>query len=317
MNAATARVGKYTIHRLIAQGGMGKIYKARHPTLKRDIILKRLNVTGNRTIDRRFLREARLMMDFRHDHIVQVYDHFKEGPFYYIAMEYIDGISLADLIDKHRYLRNDVALLIFYEICKALKYAHDRGVIHRDIKPENILISRRGEVKLTDFGIARADDSRLEGLTRNMTLGTPAYMSPEQLENSSRVDCRSDIYSLGVVLYRMVTGRCPFPGNITPETITLITMGRYRPPQKINPEISGFIRRVIRRAMHRMPQKRYANLNQLIGKLEKKLGRQTDAGYIRDVLRNYIRGQKLPARPSLFNFYRIKKTTGGTPHERR
>ncbi|MCB1320297.1 MAG: serine/threonine protein kinase, partial [Leptospiraceae bacterium] len=249
MNAATARVGKYTIHRLIAQGGMGKIYKARHPTLKRDIILKRLNVTGNRTIDRRFLREARLMMDFRHDHIVQVYDHFKEGPFYYIAMEYIDGISLADLIDKHRYLRNDVALLIFYEICKALKYAHDRGVIHRDIKPENILISRRGEVKLTDFGIARADDSRLEGLTRNMTLGTPAYMSPEQLENSSRVDCRSDIYSLGVVLYRMVTGRCPFPGNITPETITLITMGRYRPPQKINPKISGFIRRVIRRAM--------------------------------------------------------------------
>lgn len=286
--AKKTKVGKYTIIKMIAKGGMGKIYRARHPTLNRDIILKRLTLVGNKTIARRFLREAELMMDFREDRIVQVYDHFKEGPSYYIAMEFVDGISLAEVIEKHRYLPNDIAMMIFYEICRALKYAHDMGVVHRDIKPENILISRAGAVKLTDFGIATSKENHGEDLTRDMTLGTPAYMSPEQIENSATVDQRSDIYSLGILLYKMVTGKSPYPGNMTPETITRITRGEYRPPQKINPKISGFLRRIIRKAMHRLPQKRYADLDGPIQKIGYRLGRFKDSEKIKNELRAFL-----------------------------
>ena len=283
------KVGKYTILKRIARGGMGTIYKARHPTLERDIILKRLTLVGNKGITERFRREARLMLDFREDRIVQVYDHFKEGASYYIAMEYVDGVTLGDLVEKHRYLPNDIALLIFYEVCRALKYAHDKGVIHRDIKPENIMISRTGEVKLTDFGIATSRDTKDEHLTRNMTLGTPAYMSPEQIEDSSKVDRRSDIYSMGVLLYKMVTGKSPYPGNMTPETITLITMGRYRPPRKVNPRVSSFLQKIIRRAMHREPKQRYADLEELIDKLAARLGPLKSSARIQPMLRAFLR----------------------------
>lgn len=288
------RVGKYQIIRMIARGGMGQIFKARHPTLKRDVILKKLTLNGNTTINKRFLREARLMMDFRDDRIVQVYDHFKNNNSLYIVMEYIDGISLGDLIKKNRYLSNEVALMIFHEICKALKYAHDKGVIHRDIKPENILISRRGEVKLTDFGIATSDTEQNECLTRNMTLGTPAYMSPEQIENSSKVDNRSDIYSLGVLLYKMLTSRTPFPGNMTPETITLITMGRYQTARSINPKISRFLAGIVKKCMHRNPHKRFSDLDQIINKTRRKLGSQNTSEKISETLMYYIRGRKNP-----------------------
>ncbi len=286
--ARKTKVGKYTIIKMIAQGGMGKIYRARHPTLNRDIILKRLALAGNKTIARRFLREAELMLDFREDRIVQVYDHFKEGASYYIAMEFVDGISLAEVIEKHRYLPNDIALMIFYEICRALKYAHDKGVVHRDIKPENILISRTGAVKLTDFGIATSKESHGENLTRDMTLGTPAYMSPEQIDNSSTVDHRSDIYSLGVVLYKMVTGKSPYPGNMTPETITRIARGEYRPPHQINPKISSFLRGIIKKAMHRLPEKRYNDLEGPIAKIGRRLGSLRNSENIKSELRAFL-----------------------------
>ena len=170
-------VGKYEVTIKIAEGGMGAVFKAKHPTLNRDVILKKLTLKRSASITERFKREARLMIDFSNDNIVQVYDHFKEGNSYYIVMEFVDGIDLGDLIKKKRYLSNEMALLIFYEICKALKYAHDKNVIHRDIKPDNILISKEGEVKLTDFGIATSkDEEEKELTTAGMTLGTPAYI---------------------------------------------------------------------------------------------------------------------------------------------
>ena len=133
------------------------------------------------------------MLDLRNDNIVQVYDHFKEGNYYYIAMEYVDGIALDRLVHKRRYLSNEAAILIFTEVCKGLKYAHDRHIIHRDIKPANVLISKYGEVKLTDFGIATSKEDERFGLTRaGTTLGTPAYMPPEQIVNSKNVDKRAE-----------------------------------------------------------------------------------------------------------------------------
>ncbi len=281
------QVGKYTITRLIAKGGMGKIYQAKHPTLNRDIILKKLTLAGNRAVTERFKREAELMIDFREDRIVQVYDHFREGHSYYIAMEYVDGISLAALIERERYLPNEISLMIFLEICRALKYAHDKGVIHRDIKPENILISKNGEVKLTDFGIATSKSFHSENLTKNLVLGTPSYMSPEQINNTSNVDKRADIYSLGVLLYKMVTGKCPYPGNMNPETVNRICRGIYRTPRKVNPKISQFIQRIIVRSMQNKASRRYRDLSEIISRIEAYL-KYSSSPVIHDILKNYI-----------------------------
>lgn len=290
------RVGKYLITGKIAEGGMGAIYKARHPTLNRDIILKRLTLRKSKSITERFKREAQLMIDFRDDRIVQVYDHFKEGNSYYIAMEYVAGISLADLIKKKRYIPNDVAILIFDEICKALKYAHDKGVIHRDIKPANILISNDGEIKLTDFGIARSAEGgeKEEGLTTDgMTLGTPAYMSPEQISDSKNVDKRADIYSMGVVLYEMVTGKCPFPGSFTPEAIAQIQKGEYLPPKRINPRIAPVIRKIIKKAMHRKVKRRYKDLRYIIAILKRYSRKYKDRSAINNTIKNYLLGKEI------------------------
>ena len=148
------KVGKYTIVGKMAKGGMGSVYKAKHPTLKRFVILKQLTLRGGAGISERFKREAQLMIDFRHENIVPVYDHFKSGSSYFIAMEFVDGTSLDKLIADRSKLSPEATLLIFSEVCRGLKYAHDKGVIHRDIKPANILLSKEGEVKLVDFGIA-------------------------------------------------------------------------------------------------------------------------------------------------------------------
>jgi len=286
-------VGKYVILEKIATGGMGDIFKARHPTLNRDVILKRLNISGARSITERFKREAQLMLDFRNDRIVQVYDHFKEGQSFYIAMEYVNGISLSKLISKKRYLPSEIAMILLYEISQALKYAHDKGVIHRDIKPDNVLISKSGVVKLTDFGIAMSKDSADQRLTREMTLGTPAYMSPEQISDCSSVDKRADIYSLGVVLYEMVTGKSPFPGSISPETINAIQKGKYIKPEKINPKISPILVKIIKKSMHHKIKRRYKDLGEIIRILEKRLKVCDDKESTHEIIRSYIYEDKV------------------------
>ncbi len=269
------KIGKYELLGRIAQGGMGSLYKARHPTLNRTVLLKRLQLHGGGSGVERFRREARLMMDLKSERIVQVYDHFKEGPHYVIVEEYVDGVSLDALIRKERYLSNDAATLILYEACRALKHAHDRNVVHRDIKPGNILISRQGQVKLADFGIATSMADTGDSLTRDGTiLGTPAYLAPEQIDDPSSVDHRADIYSMGVVLYEMVTGRTPFPGTLTADTISLIHRGRYAPPQRLNPRCSPLLRRIIRRCMRVRPRQRYRDLGELLRVLEKRVRRR-------------------------------------------
>ena len=142
------KIDKYNEVSLIARGGMGAVYKAVHPTLNRPVILKKLTLRGQSSFAERFKREARILMDFRHDDIVTVFDHFKQGSSYYIVMEYVEGSSLEELLREHRYLDSLVCAYIVFHSARALAYAHDRGVIHRDIKPANILISREGAIKL-------------------------------------------------------------------------------------------------------------------------------------------------------------------------
>jgi hypothetical protein len=283
-------IGRYEIVAKIAQGGMSAVFKAKHPTLNRFVLLKKLTLRGGSQFIERFKREARLMMDFKHEHIVQVYDHFKEGASYYIVEEFVDGISLEGLIKKERYLSNEAALLILYEVTKALKYAHDKHVIHRDIKPGNILISNRGEVKLVDFGIATSLEESDDGLTREgMILGTPSYIPPEQISDAKNADKRADIYSLGVVLYEMLTGKTPFPGSFTAETIAQIHKGKYTPPQRLNPKIAPTLRRVIRKAMRPKPAQRFQDTKNIIRILERRIRDRTPAA-VRAAVKRVLTG---------------------------
>jgi eukaryotic-like serine/threonine-protein kinase len=265
-------IGKYELIGRVAQGGMGTLYTARHPTLERTVLLKKLSLGGGSGIVERFRREARLMMDLNSERIVQVYDHFKEGTHYYIVEEFVEGMSLDALIRRERYLSNEAAMVILYETCRALKFAHDRQVIHRDIKPGNILISSQGEVKLADFGIATSLDEEGDGLTKDGTmLGTPAYIPPEQIDDAKNVDRRADIYSLGIVLYEMLTGKTPYPGSFTAETLRLIHRGKYIPPRKLNPKASRFLCSIAATCMRVKRRRRYRDLGVIIRLLEKKI----------------------------------------------
>lgn len=293
MNRVPESIGKYRIIELVAEGGMGAVYKGVHPTLERFVILKKLTLRGNPDFAERFRREAKILMDFRNDNIVDVYDHFKEGRSHYIVFEYIDGLSLEQLIRRERYLPNDMALYILHQVCLALQYAHSRDVIHRDIKPANILLSRDGEVKLVDFGIASSREEGDEGLTREgMTLGSPSYMAPEQFENSRNVDRRADIYSLGVMLYESVTGKKPYAGGFSADLIAAISKGRCPSPASYNPRVNGTVRRIIKRAMHPKKKRRYKNLAPLIRVLERYLRRKEPAA-LKQQLRGAVSGHQI------------------------
>jgi len=302
------KIGKYIIVEEIAKGGMGIVYKVKHPTLETFMILKKLSFKGDSTIVERFKREAKIMFDFRSENIVQVYDHFKEGGSYYIVMEYIDGIGLDKVIQTKRYLSNEAALLIFAEICKGLKYAHDKGVIHRDIKPANILISKEGEVKITDFGIAKSDEEE-SGLTqKGTTLGTPSYMAPEQIADSKNVDKRADIFSLGVLLYQMTTGKLPFASDMAVKTIALIQKGKYKSPRKVNPHVMPRIQAIIKKMMQNKAKKRYRDLGIVIDKLRSYMKKYKTQQRINEAIKEYVFGEeksKLLKHLSKGNFFSL------------
>lgn len=296
MARAPEAIGKYKVISEIARGGMGAVYTAAHPTLDRTVIIKKLTMRGNAAVRERFRREASIMMDFRNEYIVDVFDHFREGPAYYIVQEFVDGMSLSELLQRERYLPERIALLVFRDCCRALKYAHDRGVIHRDIKPGNILLSRKGEVKLVDFGIAHIDDDNEAALTREGTmLGTPSYMAPEQFQDTRSVDKRADIYSLGVMLYEMMTGKRPFPGSVSAETLRLIQHGRYRKPRKHNPAITRFTARLIHKAMSARRSRRYQDLGAILKRLDRRFGSR-GVGAQRPELAAFLEGSWQPPR---------------------
>lgn len=209
---------------IIGVGGMGVVYKARQTSLDRIVALKLLAPHREKEagFSERFTREARALAALNHPNIVTVHDFGQEGGFFYLVMEYVDGVNLRQAIQAERFTPEQ-ALAIVPPICEALQFAHDRGIVHRDIKPENLLLDRDGRVKVADFGIARILDQPGDGeeageegagetdpgLTAGTALGTPNYMAPEQVDHPDRVDHRADIYSLGVVFYEMLTGEPP------------------------------------------------------------------------------------------------------------
>ncbi len=263
----------------IGSGGMAIIYKAVQNSLNRPVAIKELksDFINDPQVIARFLREATALAMLQHQNIVHIYDFAKEDDNFRMIMEYVEGVDLFDLLEEVHRLPSSIGLLIGYAICSALEYAHYRGIIHRDIKPSNIIISRKGEIKLMDFGIAR--DENLGDLTRPGTsLGTPAYMSPEQVMGV-KTDFRSDIFSLGVVLYQMFTGSKPFREGGGKSLMHKILHAEFTKPRKLNPNLPRKIENIILRCMARESVDRYHTTGQLRQELESCLAQQINMNY--------------------------------------
>lgn len=267
-------IGKYKILGIVAKGGMGVVYKAMHPSLKRYVVIKKFTARGRGASSNaeRFKREAQILLDLQSPYIVHLFDYFTEGGFRYMVEELVDGMACDKLIKKQFGLPVPIAMLIMQDACYGLKYAHSKKVIHRDIKPGNILVSKRGEVKITDFGIASDEAEREDNLTKEgVALGTPAYMPPEQFEDSSSVDNRADVYALGISLYEMLVGSKPYPGEFTKENIELIKKGKYTSPRKINKDIPREVERLIRKMIHVKKSRRFKDIDGVLREVKKYL----------------------------------------------
>jgi hypothetical protein len=236
----------YQILELIGRGGMSTVHRARQRSLDREVAIKLLpaELAAQPGFVARFEREARALARLNHPHIVTVHDSGVVEGHCFLVMEYVAGLSLRQLM-RQRTLEPAEALALVPQICDALQYAHENGIVHRDIKPENILLDTRGQVKIADFGLALLSEPEVAGGTLTAThqvMGTPRYMAPEQMQGAHGVDHRADIYSLGIVFYEMLTGELP--------------MGSPQPPsQRVSVDVS--LDQVVLKAMAQSPERRY------------------------------------------------------------
>jgi eukaryotic-like serine/threonine-protein kinase len=262
-----ARIGNCQILEEIGSGGMATVFRAVQQPLGRVVAIKALkpSIAVDSQFAKRFEREAHFMASLQHENILHVHDFLKQEGSMFIVMEYVRGIDLFDLLEKRRMLPADVAAIIALAVARALDYAHFRGIIHRDVKPANVMVSRHGEVKLMDFGIAR-DDSQRDLTETGTGLGTPSYMSPEQILGD-KLDFRSDIFSLGIVLYQMLTGHKPFIEDDAHTVMQKIRLDRYVSPRKLNPSVPRRLELIMARCMEKLPANRYGSTQALIDEL--------------------------------------------------
>lgn len=261
---------QFEILELIGQGGMGAVYRVRQRELDRIVALKILPpaIGEEASFADRFAREAKALAKLNHPGIVTIHEFGRQGGLYFIVMEFVDGVNLRQLLKSGRVSPRE-ALAIVPQICDALQFAHDLGIVHRDIKPENLLIDRRGRVKVADFGLAKlvggeTDEAGMAGFASGSlvteagkVMGTPRYMAPEQLESPAEVDHRADIYALGVVLYQMLTGE--LPGE------------RLEPPSK-KVRLDVRLDEIVLRALEKQPELRYQQASAMKTRVEQASG---------------------------------------------
>lgn len=262
-------IGQVRLEQELGRGGMGTVYQGRHVTLNKLVAVKILRndlPTDIHAVER-FIREARAAARLDHPNIVGVHDAGHQGDLYYIVMQYVRGESLGVRLDREQALPVTEALRIFRAVCAGIAHAHAHGLVHRDVKPDNILLGEDGEVKIVDFGLARA----LEGdpnLSRTGTiLGSPNFMSPEQALGH-RVDQRSDIYSLGATLYHMVAGAPPYQADSALGIFYKVVREPLQPPHLVNTSVSVELSRYICFLMRKNWSKRVASVEQIIDILD-------------------------------------------------
>ncbi len=263
------RLGGYPLLETLGSGGMATIYRSVQPTLKRPVALKVLKpaVAGEEMFAARFQLEARTLARLRHENIVQVYDHGVEAGLQFMVMELLEGIDLFALLEGHAPLPPELAAVVALHVARALEHIHYRGIVHRDIKPANIMVTYSGDAKLMDFGIARIEEEP-EMTQHGMGLGTPSYMSPEQVMGD-RLDGRTDIFSLGTVLFEMVTGRKPFVEDDQETVLEKIRNHRAPRARKVNPDVPRDLESIIARCHQPKRQDRYWPTRELVKALER------------------------------------------------
>jgi serine/threonine protein kinase len=254
-------VGDYDLMVKIGEGGAGTVYKGRHRRSGQVVAIKvfSANTTHNPVMVLRCEQEFRAASRLRHPHMVRAFDLCRTESMLYLVMEYVEGESLGDKVERDGPLPEAEAVRLIVQVCQALEMAHQRGLIHRDVKPDNILVTPTGEAKLTDLGLAKELFANHDLTRTGRGLGTPHYMAPEQFRDAKSAQARCDIYGLGATLYTMVTGELPF-GNCSPwEVWKRKTENQLRPPREVLPALSKRLDWAIRRAMSPEPALRPAS----------------------------------------------------------
>jgi len=257
LTRGTTFAGRYEIIEELGKGGMGKVYRSYDKQLKEEVALKLIKpeiASDKKTLDR-FSNELKIARKIVHKNVGRMYELMENKGVFFITMEYVQGQDLKGLIRQSGQLAVGTTISIAKQVCEGLAEAHRLGVVHRDLKPSNIMIDKEGNARIMDFGIARSLEAK--GITgAGVMIGTPEYMSPEQVEGKE-VDQRSDIYSLGVILYEMVTGRVPFEGD-TPFTIGVKHKSETpKDPKELNPQIPEDFSQVILRCLEKDKENRF------------------------------------------------------------
>jgi tRNA A-37 threonylcarbamoyl transferase component Bud32 len=263
-------LGDFQLVRRIGQGGMGQVYLARQVSLNRQVAVKilRTDLAANETSLRRFEQEAKAVAAVTHANIVQVYSIGQADGLHYMALEYVEGRNLRDYLGRKGPPETPVALSIMRQVAAALQRASELGFVHRDIKPENILLTRKGEVKVADFGLSRcfAAEQPLNITQSGVSMGTPLYMSPEQVQGHT-VDPRSDIYSFGVTCYHLLAGEPPFKGETPFEVAIQHVQNEPRPLQEVRPDLPAELCAAVHKMMAKKPEARFQTAREVLREL--------------------------------------------------
>ncbi len=267
-----SHLGRYEIISELGRGAMGVVYKAHDPLIERYVAIKSINLEPlskdqRKQYEARFYQEAKAAGHLNHPNIVTIHDLGESGDIAYIAMELMEGRELQHILDGARRLSIEAALDIAIQAATGLSYAHQRGIVHRDIKPSNIMVLGNNHVKIVDFGIAKMPTS-LSLTNVGVIMGSPRYMSPEQVEGKP-VDARSDIFSLGVVLYQMLTWHIPFAGDDVMSLAYNIVNTPAERPSALNPQVSEELEGVVMKCLQKKPEERYASAEELAKDLQK------------------------------------------------